>query len=428
MKKSTRSGGGLKLSRELRRHVEKLAEDLPAQAQRMMAAERVAIRDYAEISNDTVARDVNEVTAAHGRIWYQSLLNGHAPTADELEPFADVGRRRLRQGFDLPSLLHAIRLASIELWNVLIDKTRQSRTVRTELLFEVSPYLLLHFDLISQAVTRGYIEEGRQQARWREQLKHELSDLLFSRPEDLGRFRELARALDLDTTTAYAALAMRLSNGHLPAGREQPSDMDSLLERISKALRTPRAAMIDSFRHGLLLLWLPIAPGESLIVQEQQLAAKVTALIDGGPSIAAVGVGLPGVGSGGWRESADQALQALEIGRCLGSAGAVARYSELALDGAVRATPGLSRYLESLVERLAAEPALLETLDAFFQHRQHRKACAGALGIHINTLAYRLERIETLLGAQLENPSWLARLHTALRLRPVSRAGANTKG
>lgn len=419
MKKATKPAGGAKLSRELRRFVVQLYGELPAQAERMIEAERGAIKDYAAIHNGELTQDVYDTTLAHAKIWYESLLAGRPPTAAELEPFAEVGRRRLRQGFDLPSLLHAIRLASIELWSALIAKTRQSRSVRTELLFQVSPYLLLHFDLISQAVTRGYTEEGQQRARWREQLKHELSDLLFSKPDELIRFRELARALDLDAMAAHAALAIRLPDNHLSAERDRPTDMDGLIERVVLALGANQSTTVNSFRHGLLLLWLPATPGESLIVQEQQLAGAAAALFKGGLPLTAVGVGLPGVGPGGWRDSADQALQALEIGRSLSLANAVLRYTELALDDAVRTSPGLGRYLESLLERLAAEPALLDTLDAFFNHRQHRKACAAALGIHINTLAYRLERIESLLGAQLDNTSWLARLHAALRLRPA---------
>src|SRR6202012_826632 len=113
-------------------------------------------------------------------------------------------------GFDLPSLLHAIRIASIELWSVLIARARRSRSVRAELLLQVSPFLLQHFDFTSQAVTRGYVEEGQQRARWREQLKDELGNLLFSRPDDLAGFRELLRALDLDAAAPYAALAIRL--------------------------------------------------------------------------------------------------------------------------------------------------------------------------------------------------------------------------
>jgi len=404
------------LSPALRKYIEKLAADTPAHVVRMLAAEREAIGTYASITQSDLARDVHAATTAHARIWYNSLLAGRMPSAKELEPFTEVGRRRMHQGFDLPTLLHAVRLAAIVLWNTLLDATRENPAVRTEMLFKVSPFLLLHFDLFSQALSRGFMEEGQQRARWRERLQNELCDLLFSRPDDLPRFRELARALDLDAAASYAALAIRLGGGRGAPQPQEPADVEALLDKVTPTLGATAATVVTTFRHGLLLLWLPAPRGELLVTQEQLLAQKARGLIGNKSGVAAVGVGLPAAGPGGWRESADQAQQALEVGRSLGTAEAVHRYAELALDDAVRGSRGVTRYLASLLERLAAEPALLETLEAFFRHRQHRKACAGDLGIHINTLAYRLERIESLLGAQLDDPSWLARLHAAVRL------------
>lgn len=404
----------LRLSRPLRKYIERLAADTQSQVVRMMAAEREAIGRYASIRDQHLAQDVQEVTAAHARVWYQSLLAGRMPGAAELEPFAEAGRRRVHQGFDLPSLLHAVRLAAMVLWNTLLNATRENPAVRNELLFKVSPFLLQHFDLFSQALSRGFIGEGQQRARWRERLQNELCDLLFSRPDDLPRFRELARALDLDAAAAHAALALRLERG--PAAQEEAADAEALLQKAAPLLGIAASAMVTTFRYGLLLLWLPAQHGEPLVTQEQHLAQQAARLTGARLGVSAVGIGLPAAGPAGWRESAEQALQALELGRSLGLSEPVQRYAGLALDDAVRGSRGVTRYLASLLERLAAEPALMETLDAFFRHRQHRKACAGELGIHINTLAYRLDRIETLLGAQLDDPSWLARLHAAVRL------------
>jgi hypothetical protein len=420
MAKNTNRGGGakaLKLSKELRRIIATLAGDVPQQVEQMAAAERGAISEYASAAGAELNRDMRDATTAHARIWYESLLAGRQPTAAELEPLAEAGRRRQQQGFSLPSLLQAVRIAAVVLWTPLIAATRRKSAVQAELLTKVSPYLLLHFDLISQAVSRGYIEEEQKRARWRGQVQSELSALLFSRPEDLAGFRLLTGALHLDAGAAHAALAIPLDGE--PGGRGHAVEIDSLLEQAGTALGIAPAAIVGVVRHGQLLLWVPAPPGEPLVVQEQHLARKAAALIRAGLGLRAIGLGLPGTGPGGWRQSADQALQALEIGRFVGSRDAVMRYAELALDDAVRASPGLGRYLESLLERLAAEPALLETLHAFLQCRQHRKACAMALGIHVNTLAYRLERIESLLGAQLDDPYWLARLYTALRLQPA---------
>ncbi|WP_371141958.1 MULTISPECIES: helix-turn-helix domain-containing protein [Burkholderia] len=42
---------------------------------------------------------------------------------------------------------------------------------------------------------------------------------------------------------------------------------------------------------------------------------------------------------------------------------------------------------------------------------------AAALDIHPNTLDHRLERVENITGAKLDDAAWIARLEIALKLR-----------
>jgi sugar diacid utilization regulator len=77
----------------------------------------------------------------------------------------------------------------------------------------------------------------------------------------------------------------------------------------------------------------------------------------------------------------------------------------------------VQRFLDAMVERLSAEPQLLETLETYLELRQHRKAVSCKLNVHPNTLDHRLQRIETVLGGRFDDVSWLAMLNTALRLR-----------
>jgi PucR C-terminal helix-turn-helix domain len=55
------------------------------------------------------------------------------------------------------------------------------------------------------------------------------------------------------------------------------------------------------------------------------------------------------------------------------------------------------------------------------ENNQHRKATAASLGIYLNTLSYRLDRIEALLGAKLDAPGWIAPIFIALKMRDVGR-------
>ena len=50
---------------------------------------------------------------------------------------------------------------------------------------------------------------------------------------------------------------------------------------------------------------------------------------------------------------------------------------------------------------------------------RRRKVTAAALGIHPNTLDHRLERIETLTGARLDESAWIAKFEAAFNLGRV---------
>jgi DNA-binding PucR family transcriptional regulator len=85
------------------------------------------------------------------------------------------------------------------------------------------------------------------------------------------------------------------------------------------------------------------------------------------------------------------------------------------------------RYLEALINRLSHEQELLQTLSLFFEYGQHRRQASERLGIHPNTLNYRLGRIEEILGADLSDINWLAKLHVAIQLRQVSDRASATE-
>lgn len=74
----------------------------------------------------------------------------------------------------------------------------------------------------------------------------------------------------------------------------------------------------------------------------------------------------------------------------------------------------------SLLEQLGNEPDLLLTLETYLNLGRRRGHTAKRLGIHPNTLDYRLGRVEELLGARLADADWVNRLDIALRLRRYS--------
>lgn len=411
----------LKLSPALRRLVRQLAEQSPEQARRMLALEREAIGEYRKVHDAALGQDVREVTQTHTRLWWSALLAGRPPSAEELEPIAAAGRRRVYQDISLPSLLHAVRIASIVLWNALLDGAQRDAQVRDELLFKVSPYLLEHFDLMGQTLAHAYNAELSQHARWRERLQHELAAIVFSHPDDGDGFRSRTLALGLDAGVPHTALALKLGEAPAP-GSSVEASLDRVLAAAARCFKRSRDSFAATLRHQHVLLWLAQPPGAvALLAGERQLAEQAAALVALRLGIAQVGIGLPDAGARGWQLSAEQALKAIEVGNRLAPGGDVHRYSDFALDDVLAGTRSVARFLEAMLDRLAAEPNLMETLEAYFGHQQHHKAVAQALSIHPNTLTYRLDRIQSLLGGRLDDVGWLARLHAALRLRRMAR-------
>jgi DNA-binding PucR family transcriptional regulator len=62
---------------------------------------------------------------------------------------------------------------------------------------------------------------------------------------------------------------------------------------------------------------------------------------------------------------------------------------------------------------------LLETLEALSAARWVRRAAARQLKIHINSMTYRVERIESLTGLQLDDPETRVAISIALRARTM---------
>src|SRR5256884_4929699 len=65
------------------------------------------------------------------------------------------------------------------------------------------------------------------------------------------------------------------------------------------------------------------------------------------------------------------------------------------------------------------ETPLLPTLEALVAARWTRRAAARKLGIHINSMSYRVERIQALSGLSLDDPETRVAIAIALRARAM---------
>jgi carbohydrate diacid regulator len=352
-------------------------------------------------------------------LWSKSMLTGEYPSDEDMETFRNLGRRRVHQGIDLASLLRAYRVGSKEIWAFYLEFASKHQDVQNELLFSVSPYLLDHFDEMAQSIASAYMEEQYAQSRWKDALRYELCNLIFSAAVDINEFNRVAETMGLDPTLARVAFAIKIKvPDTLPSHVE--TELDRMLLAVARMAKANVADLVRMMYRERLIVWIPCIRGDSLLASDRKMGELAARLIASIPEFKQVGIGMMSQGPSGWSGSVDEAVKALEVGERNGGDDSVYRYSDIALNEGARRSDNVLRYLESLIERLSHEPDLLRTLECFLEQFQKRKQTASILGIHPNTLNYRLERIQEIAGGSLEDPAWLAKLYVAIRLRKDS--------
>ncbi len=418
------------ISPRLRSKLRTLAKTQPKAVQRTYDT-LLSLEGYSTLSA-AARKDIFSSIAFSAGLWFQCLLDGTQPSAEVMDQTAAFARRRVHQNVPLRSLLRAFRLGARELWRTCTELAEADPALAHELLFDISPYLLDYFDAMAEHIAEAYLDEQHQQARWRGSLLQQLYDLVFHAPDDAARFRETVEALGLDATLPRIALAVDLDlRDHAPSVREDALDRFAL--SAARHFELKPDALVRVWHRERLVFWLPCVRGDSMTRNDQRAAEHAAALSRAEPRVRSIGIGLMNEGARGWAASVEEALKAVDFaprgssanddndtGDEFGNVLCVHRFSSIAIEESVRSSANVLRYLVSLAEQLATEADLLATLEAWFASGQRRRQTAETLGVHPNTLDYRLERIETLLGAKLDDAQWIARLDIALKLRSAT--------
>lgn len=400
------------LSPRLRGFVERDLEDIQEVARQGVQLILEAVPDYHQSNEPRMLDDLHDSARTHAQLWFEALLDARPLDGESLAPIGFYGRRRVHQGVSLTGMLRAARVLALSFWARLLRDVGDDAELHSELLFKVSPYLLQHFDITAEAMAVQFLEEQSQYTRWHDRLRQELWTIISSRPEDHHGFRKNAEALGLDPTSAHCALVLQFrteAQGRLEALS------DPALLAVARALRRNSSELMRIVHRDHLVVWVSVPREKSTIAFDQELAAIASCLTQQVTHIAAIGIGLPGTGSHGLNVSMEQGFRALAMpaGDC--ESDPVYSFSQFMLGDALSVSDNVAGFMGAMIEVLASDPSLLETLQAYFDHKRHRKATAGALNVHPNTLDHRLERIESLLGGKFDDIDWLSRVHVALR-------------
>ena len=262
----------------------------------------------------------------------------------------------------------------------------------------------LRGDLVEEVLAGGLeTEEAERIARQAERLGHRLPQ------------RAWVVVLEADDDQTEAALA----------ARGQQDRLDGALSGLVRS-RLPGALTLVRSASAVFLvpdeLATDLAAVEKLGAQVLAAAAPVMK-----PGSASVGIGNLANGVSELARSHVEARQALRLTRRAGGRGRVASYRSLGafrLLLEVQSPEALRRFVNELLGPLldyaqSRDTPLLETLEALSAARWIRRAAARQLGVHINSMTYRVERIQTLTGLQLDDPETRVAISIALRARAM---------
>ena len=262
----------------------------------------------------------------------------------------------------------------------------------------------LRGDLVEEVLAGGLEgDEAERVARQAERLGHRLPQ------------RAWVMVLEPDDDETEAVLAA-------------PGRQDRLDSALSGIVRSRLPDALTLVRSASAVFLVPDDVASDLAAIEKlaaQILAGAAAVMK--PGSASVGIGNLANSVGELARSHLEARQALRLTRRAGGRGRVASYRSLGafrLLLEVQSPDALRRFVDELLGTLLSyaqsrDTPLLETLEALSAARWVRRAAARNLGIHINSMSYRVERIQSLTGLQLDDPETRVAISIALRARTM---------
>lgn len=377
---------------------------------RVQLPELLTDEDAAEGNRASTEASVREVSRA--------LAAGADPRALEL-PAATTAYARdcARRGVPFISLVRSYRIAHSEFWKLLVPELTHRSCDEEQLGAAVeicSEWLFAYIDAATLLADRIYAREREQFARSAAAVRSEMiAALLSGAPLDV---RDAELRLRHPLTRTHIGLCAWLD--------ERPDDVDALI-LLERAVGDLASALGDRppliYPLGLLATAAWISGDPPLDVDALATRVVDTAAFPG----VRFAVGEPATGPAGFRATHTDALDARRIANLAGAPeGSVTRYRDIAVAAlACTDTERVRAFVARELGPLAGDDdttlRLVETLGTYLSVHTSRGRAAHALGVHENTVTYRVRQAEEILGRSLETDT--LNLRVALALAPLCR-------
>jgi DNA-binding PucR family transcriptional regulator len=323
----------------------------------------------------------------------------------------------VRRGIGSADLVHASLVAQNELWRAWMEELAARLADGPELAAA-----------LEQSSRRIFSRADFLVARLMSHVDRERERLLGGALARRGRLlRSLLDGDDADAAEASRALGYELERWVLAAvlwGEDAPEDgPDGLEAHAAAAARAAGAPRALTFTPGEGSLWAWI--GTRGQPDLERVAGALTAVLGDTHGAA---LGIPGQGLDGFRQSHEEALHARRVAE-LGEAGGVLRYDEVELVSLLSDDPErLARYVRRTLGALTAgDPQtarIRTTLRAWLAEGGNARRAAERMNVHKNTVLYRLQRAQQILGRPLDQD----RGELELALIAFERLGPRARG
>jgi hypothetical protein len=375
-----------------------MQDQLPAVAERTVAAIVVEVPSYAEAFSGVMGRKIeNAVQLALGGFLELATASGGAdpsrPIGPALEGAYALGRGEARSGRSMDALLAAYRVGARVAWQHM-SETAVEAGMPAGSLARFAALVFAYIDQLSAASASGHADQLDSSGRLRRRDLERLAELLLTGapPYDLTTAADRADWTPPRTLTAVL----------VPEARARGA-LAVLDVRTLQAGEDLPGTELGAERSVLLV---PDADGYA----RSQLVRALTG------REAVVGPARP------WqqaRSSYSRALRALQLDlRPDGDlpVDTELRLSDLVLRADGEALADLRAQVLAPLDGLGPGPRekLVETLRAWLLHHGRREKIAAELFVHPQTVRYRMGQLRDLYGERLEDPQSVLELTLAL--------------
>ncbi|PZR65406.1 MAG: CdaR family transcriptional regulator [Solirubrobacterales bacterium] len=305
--------------------------------------------------------------------------------------YVELGRGEFREGRTLDALLAAYRIGARVSWRWIVE-AGEAAGLQPAALFDIAEAMFAYIDELSAESVEGYASEQSSQAGARERARRALITALSQDPLSLAVVRREAARLSVRVGASVAALTAA------------ESDVGTVARQLG-------AGAVVAVLDGRTVAYLldPDAPGEH---------ERLLGVLTGAAVSAAIGPVLPVARASVSLALARRLLALMEAGALPGGAPRLVDDELVAL--VVHSDPHVAERLVDLVlEPLSglagsARGRLTETLRAWLEHQGRADAVAHQLGVHPQTVRYRVNQLRGLFAGALDDPQQRTRLGLAL--------------